>query len=331
MTLTQPAFAYVADLVRREAAIVLTTGKEYLVEARLQPLARAAGATDVSAYIGTVQSRGTPAQRMAVVEALTTNETSWFRDGAPFEVLRTTVIPDVLAANPTGRINVWSAACSSGQEAYTIAMLLAETAVPQGVRADILATDISQEMLDRTAAGTYSQLEVGRGLPAPMMVKHFRRAGVHWQVNDQLRSMVRVQKLNLAAPFPPLPTFDIVFLRNVLIYFDAATKRSILQRVRRVLSPQGYLFLGGAETTLGIDDEWVRQSVGRFTLHRPPTARVPAGAGTGATTGAGAGTGRGTGATNGATTGATPGSAARPAARPTTTPPAPWATAGRGR
>ena len=277
MSLTQPAFDYVSDLVRREAAIVLTAGKEYLVEARLTQLARAAGATDVSAYVMSLQSRGTPEQKMAVVEALTTNETSWFRDGAPFDVLRTHVIPELVAApGRRGRLNVWSAACSSGQEAYTIAMLMAEHAVPRGFSVDILATDISQEMLDRTKAGTYSQLEVGRGLPAPMMVKHFKRAGTQWQIADPLRSMVRVQKLNLAAPFPPLPVFDIVFLRNVLIYFDTATKRSILQRVRRVLSPDGYLFLGGAETTLGIDDEWARETVGRFTLHRPVSAARPA-------------------------------------------------------
>ena len=273
MTLTPAAFAYVSDLVRREAAIVLTPGKEYLVEARLTALARAAGASDVSAYVTGLRTRGTPAQRTAVVEALTTNETSWFRDGAPFDVLRTTVVPQLLAApGRRGRLNIWSAACSSGQEPYTIAMVMADHAVAKGVPVDILATDISQEMVDRTRAGTYSQLEVGRGLPAPMMVKHFTRAGTQWQVADPLRSMVRTQRLNLAAPFPPLPQFDVVFLRNVLIYFDTATKRSILQRVRRVLNPDGYLFLGGAETTLGVDDEWTRETVGRFTLHRPVTA-----------------------------------------------------------
>ena len=275
MTLTGPAFSWVSDLVRREAAIVLLPGKEYLVEARLTGLARAAGASDVSAYVTAVQTRGTAAQRMAVVEALTTNETSWFRDGAPFEVLRTTVVPELLHRPRSGPITVWSAACSSGQEPYTIAMVMAD-ALPWGASVDILATDISQEMLDRTLAGRYSQLEVGRGLPSPMLVKHFGRAGSQWQVSDLLRAMVRVQRLNLAAPFPPLPVFDVVFLRNVLIYFDAATKRSILQRVRRVLNPDGYLFLGGAETTLGIDDGWTRETVGRFALHRPlraaPTA-----------------------------------------------------------
>ena len=323
MTLTQPAFGYVSDLVRREAAIVLTPGKEYLVEARLTGLARAAGATDVSAYVMDLKTRGNPTQRMAVVEALTTNETSWFRDGAPFDVLRTAVIPQLLEApGRRGRLNVWSAACSSGQEAYTIAMIMAEHAVPRGASVDILATDISQEMLDRTKAGTYSQLEVGRGLPAPMMVKHFKRAGTQWQVADPLRSMVRVQKLNLAAPFPPLPLFDVVFLRNVLIYFDSATKRSILQRVRRVLSPDGYLFLGGAETTLGIDDEWTRETVGRFTLHRPATAGRTATASP-AAAGSTAPTTRATASTTaGTTAGTTTAPATAPTARRFSTPPA---------
>jgi chemotaxis protein methyltransferase CheR len=273
--LTPQAFAYVADLVRREAAIVLGPGKEYLVEARLTPLARAAGAADVSAYVSTLDRPAHARQRMAVVEALTTNETSWFRDGAPFEALRTTVVPDLMAQVPaTRRINIWSAACSSGQEAYTIAMVMAEHAAARKV--EILASDLSHEMLERTRAGSYSQLEVGRGLPAPMMVKHFRRNGTQWQVSPQLRSMVRTQRINLAAPFPPMPVFDVVFLRNVLIYFDTPTKKAILQRVRQVLSPQGYLFLGGAETTLGIDDSWNRTTVGRFTLYRPaPAAAGP--------------------------------------------------------
>jgi chemotaxis protein methyltransferase CheR len=276
VTLTAQAFAFVSDLVRREAAIVLGPGKEYLVEARLLPLARAAGAADVSSYVTGLQARGSTTQKMAVVEALTTNETSWFRDGEPFEVLRSTVLPELLASTPaTRRLNIWSAACSSGQEAYTIAMVLADLA--PGRQADILASDLSTEMLERTKAGTYSQLEIGRGLPAPMMVKHFHRAGTQWKVADQLRAMVRTQRINLATPLPPMPVFDIVFLRNVLIYFDAATKRAILQRVRQVLSPQGYLFLGGAETTLGIDDSWSRTTVGRFTLYRPQPAAPAAG------------------------------------------------------
>jgi chemotaxis protein methyltransferase CheR len=269
--LTPQAFATVADLVRREAAIVIGPGKEYLVETRLAPLARAAGAADVTAYVSTLQSPAHFGRRTAVVEALTTNETSWFRDGEPFEALRTTVVPRLLRDVPATRpIRVWSAACSSGQEAYTIAMVLAEHAPAR--RVEILASDLSREMVERTRRGSYSQLEVGRGLPAPLMVEHFRRSGTQWQVSASLRSMVRAQRINLAAPWPPLPVFDVVFLRNVLIYLDTPTKQSILRRVRRVLTPDGYLFLGGAETTLGIDDSWDRTTVGRSSLYRPAAA-----------------------------------------------------------
>jgi chemotaxis protein methyltransferase CheR len=274
MAIGHSAFAFVSDLVRRESAIVLEPGKEYLVESRLLPLARQAGLPGVAQFVARLQAGGSAADRQAVVEALTTNETSWFRDKEPFDALVGAVVPDLLQRNAARRrITVWSAACSSGQEAYTIAMLMAEHVLPLGWSVDILATDLSTEMLERTRAGRYSQLEVGRGLPAPMLVKHFTRVGTQWEVSERLRSMVRVQKLNLATPFPPLPVFDVVFLRNVLIYFDGPTKRSVLDRVRRVVTPQGYLFLGGAETTLGVDDGWDRTPVGRCTLNRP----LPAG------------------------------------------------------
>ncbi|CAM3731793.1 CheR family methyltransferase [Nocardioides zeicaulis] len=279
MNLSPRSFAYVSELVRREAAIVLETGKEYLVEARLQPLARAGGFANLDAYVAHLQTPGGFTGRAAVVEALTTNETSWFRDREPFDVLVAQVIPDLLARNAARRkITVWSAACSSGQEAYTIAMLLQEHVVSRGFQVEIVATDIAPSMVQRTKEGRYSQLEIGRGLPAPLMVKHFQRAGTQWQVSDQLRSMVRAQTMNLATAFPPMPVFDLVFLRNVLIYFDQPTKRSVLQRVRQVMSPDGYLFLGGAETTLGVDETWHRQPVGRLTLNRPRPPASSAGA-----------------------------------------------------
>lgn len=278
MNLSPRSFAYVAELVRREAAIVLEPGKEYLVEARLQPLARAGGFAHLDAYVTHLQTHAGYAARADVVEALTTNETSWFRDREPFDVLVSHVIPDLMARNAGRRkISVWSAACSSGQEAYTIAMLLHEHVVSRGWQVEILATDIAPSMVARTREGRYSQLEIGRGLPAPLMVKHFQRAGTQWQVSDQLKSMVRVQTMNLATPFPPMPVFDLVFLRNVLIYFDQPTKRSVLQRARQVMSPDGYLFLGGAETTLGVDESWHRQPVGRLTLNRPRPPASPAG------------------------------------------------------
>ena len=271
MSLAVDAFSYVSDLVRRESAIVLEPGKEYLVEARLHPLARAAGLS-VPEYIDRLRARPNPADRVAVVEALTTNETFWFRDHEPFEVLKAEVIPAVLrSAASRRRLTIWSAACSSGQEAYSIAMLMAEHVVPLGWKVEIIATDISQQMLDRTQAGLYSQLEINRGLPAPMLVKHFRKVGTQWQVADELRSMVSVRHLNLAVPFPVMPQFDIVFIRNVLIYFDSATKKRILGEVRKVTAPGGFLFMGAAETTLGIDDSWERTPMGRFTLNRKAT------------------------------------------------------------
>ncbi len=279
MTLAADSFNYVADLVRRESAIVLDTGKEYLVESRLLPLARAAGKASVAEYIDALRARPTQADKVAVVEALTTNETFWFRDMEPFEVLKSEIIPELLrTAAHKRKLTIWSGACSSGQEAYTIAMIMAETVVPLGWTIEIVATDISQQMIDRVESGLYSQLEVNRGLPAPMLVKYFRKVGTHWQVSDELRRMVKVKYLNLSQPFPALPTFDIVFLRNVLIYFDADTKRRILSQVRAVTAPGGALFLGAAETTIGIDDVWERTPMGRFTLNRKPQTGVPVGA-----------------------------------------------------
>ena len=273
MSLSAPSFQWVSDLLRRESAIVLEPGKEYLVESRLLPLARAAGHSDIDGYVDWLRARPSQGSRSAVVEALTTNETFWFRDMEPFEALRGVVLPELLAGSRNRRrLTIWSAACSSGQEAYSIAMLMAEHVLPLGWTVEILATDISQQMLDRTAAGMYSQLEVNRGLPAPMLVKYFSKVGTHWQVADELRRMVTVKHQNLAAPFGRMPTFDIVFLRNVLIYFDADTKRRILGQVRAVTAPGGALFLGAAETTIGIDDTWERTRMGRFTLNRKPAA-----------------------------------------------------------
>jgi chemotaxis protein methyltransferase CheR len=165
-------------------------------------------------------------------------------------------------------VSIWSAACSSGQEAYSLAMLL-DQHLPAGWTAQILATDVSTQMLARVEAGRYSQVEVNRGLPATSLVKYFSRVGSEWEVSADLKRMVRTQHLNLAAPFPLLPTFDLVFLRNVLIYFDLETKRDILGRVHRAVAPDGYLLLGSSETTLEMDDHWEREAHGRVQLHRP--------------------------------------------------------------
>jgi chemotaxis protein methyltransferase CheR len=270
MTLTATRFDWVRQLVHRESAIVLAPGKEYLVEARLLPLARRMGLADVDAFVDSVRSRPRPDDTRSIVEALTTNETSWFRDGDPFTGLTSTVLPALQAARGPGeRLQIWSAACSSGQEPYTIAMLLQDAMPDAGGRVAITATDLSREMVERTRAGRFSQLEVNRGLPAPMLVRHFRRAGTEWEVAPGLRRMVTARECNLAAPLPRMGPFDVVYLRNVLIYFDLPTKQAILRRVRELMRPDGWLFLGAAETTLGVDDSWSRVVIGRTSAYRP--------------------------------------------------------------
>lgn len=270
MSVAQATFDYVASLVRREAAIVLEVGKEYLVEARLLPLARSAGQPSVDEYVAGLKRSNDRTQVQKVVDALTTNETSWLRDSEPFQALVSEVVPAIMANKRSSKtLSIWSAACSSGQEPYGIAMMLDDLLRNTGWRLEIMATDISMDMLQRAQKGVYSQLEMNRGLPAPMLVKHFTREGASWKISEPLRQSITFKQVNLAQPFPPMPTFDVIFLRNVLIYFDPSTKRSILQRMQQVLAPGGFLFLGGAETTLGIDDSWERVKVGRAFAHCP--------------------------------------------------------------
>jgi chemotaxis protein methyltransferase CheR len=270
MTLTATSFDWVCQLVHRESAIVLHPGKEYLVEARLLPMAQQRGLSGVSELVESVRNRPDVATTRRIVEALTTNETSWFRDGDPFTALTGTVLPSLLGdRRPDEPITIWSAACSSGQEAYTIAMLLSDALPDAARRVSITATDLSREMVERTRAGRFSQLEVNRGLPASMLVRHFTRAGNEWEISPTLRRMVTATECNLAAPLPRMGPFDIVYLRNVLIYFDLATKQGILRRVRLLMRPDGWLFLGAAETTLGVDDNWERVVLGRGSAYRP--------------------------------------------------------------
>jgi chemotaxis protein methyltransferase CheR len=270
MTITDADFEYISSVVRAESAIVLERGKEYLVESRLLPVAKESGHAGVAELVHHLRRAPMGPLRGQVIEAMTTNETSFFRDVHPFQALSDTVLPELVEARRCERaLNVWCAASSSGQEPYSIAMLLTDALAGQvGWQVRLLATDISQRMLDRTRAGLYSQLEVNRGLPAQRLVRHFTRSGTHWQVNDDLRRMVDCRLLNLDAPWPALPTMDVIFLRNVLIYFDIPTKQRILARVRSVLRPDGYLFLGGAETTLNLDAAFDRVQIGRAPAYR---------------------------------------------------------------
>ncbi|GAB7049753.1 CheR family methyltransferase [Catenuloplanes indicus] len=276
MTLSQQDFSFVAGLVRREASIVLAPGKEYLVEARLIPVARQVGAASVTEFLANMQRRPDPTHQRMIVDALTTNETSWFRDREPFTALTEQILPDLISARATSRkLRFWSAACSSGQEPYSLAITL-QQALPAGWNYEIVGSDISTEMIKRAEAGEFSQVEINRGLPAAQLVHYFERAGAHWRIAPSLRRNVSFTRLNLTAPLPPMPPFDVVFLRNVLIYFDVDTKRTVLRNIGRMLRPDGWLFLGAAETTIGIDDNYERVVAGRTSAYRLKSA-VPAG------------------------------------------------------
>jgi chemotaxis protein methyltransferase CheR len=277
MTLSQAEFNYVSQMVRREASIVLAPGKEYLVEARLIPVARAVGAAGVTEFLADLQRRPNPEYQRKIIDALTTNETSWFRDREPFTALNEVVLPELVKSRATTRkVRVWSAASSSGQEAFSLAITLQE-ALPPGWNYDIMGTDISTEMVKRAETAEYSQVEVNRGLPAAQLVQYFERAGAHWRITPALRRNVSFRLMNLTAPLPVMQPFDVIFLRNVLIYFDVATKRTVLQNVAKLLRPDGWLFLGAAETTIGIDDNYERLAAGRTSAYRVRTG-VPAGA-----------------------------------------------------
>ncbi|MDR7280454.1 CheR family methyltransferase [Catenuloplanes atrovinosus] len=276
MTLSQQDFSFVAGLVRREASIVLAPGKEYLVEARLIPVARQVGAASVTEFLANIQRRPDPTHQRMIIDALTTNETSWFRDREPFTALTEQILPDLISSRATSRkLRFWSAACSSGQEPYSLAITL-QQAMPAGWNYEIVGSDISTEMIKRAEAGEYSQVEINRGLPAAQLVHYFERAGAHWRIAPSLRRNVSFTRLNLCAPLPPMPPFDVVFLRNVLIYFDVDTKRTVLRNIGRMLRPDGWLFLGAAETTIGIDDNYERVVAGRTSAYRLKSA-VPAG------------------------------------------------------
>jgi chemotaxis protein methyltransferase CheR len=271
MPISGSEFDYVRNLIRERAGITLEPGKEYLVESRLEPLAREEGFPTLQHMIAGLKSSPFASLHQKVVQAMTTNETSFFRDVRPFDILKTVVLPELLTARAAERsLNLWCAASSSGQEPYTIAMLLRETIPVQLATWNLrfIASDISTEMLARAIQGRYSQLEVNRGLPATMLVKYFQKEGNDWQIRADIRRMVEFREINLTEPWSTLPPVDIVFMRNVLIYFDVETKKGILAKVRRLLRPGGFLFLGSAETTLNVDAGFEPVPVDRTACYR---------------------------------------------------------------
>ncbi len=257
-------FEYVRELVRRNSAIILDESQDYLIEARLAPLAKDQGFGSVDNLIATLRSKNPGTAHGKVVEALTTNETRFFRDIHPFRLLTKEVIPRLLEKNQdTKTLRIWSAACSTGQEPYSIAMALYdEHPVLHNWKVKILATDLNEVVLERARSGVYKQLEVNRGLPARNLVKHFHRIGNAWKVKPYLENVCEFKKLNLISAWGKMPTFDIVFLRNVLIYFDVAAKNDVLSRVAKNLYPGGYLFLGAAETVVDSKDSFSRAFAG---------------------------------------------------------------------
>jgi chemotaxis protein methyltransferase CheR len=261
-------YKYLQQEIYRQSGIVLDGDKLYLFESRLMPVARANGVQTLDELCARLRSKTPIGLSQQVMEALTTNETLFFRDMAPFEALKTRLLPDLMASLPPRQaLNIWSAAASSGQEAYSIAMLLREQ-VSEGRPTNILGTDISEQILDIAREAKYVQFEVNRGLPAAFLVKYFTREGIDWRLKDEIRSMVKFRRFDLRQSMVGLGRFHIIFCRNVLIYFDQETKSKIMQQLLLALEPGGYLFLGGAESVLHLQDSFERLADKTTAIYR---------------------------------------------------------------
>lgn len=249
-------FNYIRQLVRDHSALTLDAGKEYLVESRLEPLARQEGLPSYLQLVTHLRAAPLGDLHRQAVEAMTNNETSFFRDARAFGMIANSILPTLIADRSAARsLHIWCAACSTGQEPYSIAMLLREQGrALDGWDVRITASDISRSVLARARAGCYSQFEVNRGLPAHLLVKHFTQHGKTWEIHDDIRRMVEFRETNLIEPWPERPAVHLMLLRNVLIYLDVPARKTILERVGRVLDPRGYLVLGGVETTTNVDD-----------------------------------------------------------------------------
>ena len=271
-------FDMFSTLLKQRSGLVLSRDKAYLLESRLMPVARKWNMKDLDELAGTIRSRREEALLRDITEAMTTNESSFFRDQKPFEQFRQVVLPMMLA-NRAGRrsIRIWSAACSSGQEADSLSMLLMEEGAKlDGWRFEIVGTDLSNEMVEKAKAGIYTQFEVQRGLPITHLVKYFRQVGDKWQLSDKIRQMVNFREYNLLTDLTSLGQFDVVFCRNVLIYFDQPTKGKVLESIARLMPADGVLYLGGAETVLGITDRFkpMENQRGLYVMNTPAGAQA---------------------------------------------------------
>jgi chemotaxis protein methyltransferase CheR len=273
---TPPEYEYLRKVLRDHSGLDLSADKQYLIESRVLPLLRKSGLANIGELVVAMKG-GSAALTTQVVEAMTTNETFFFRDKVPFDNFRDSIMPEILQAR-AGRksIRIWCAAGSTGQEPYSLAICLKEmSAALTGWRVEILATDLSQEVLEKSKSGIYSQFEVQRGLPIQMLVKYFKQNGELWQINADIRAMVQHRQLNLLHDFSHLGVFDVIFCRNVLIYFDQETKTGILNRMAKLNEPDGFLVLGAAETVVGLTDAF-KANPERRGLYRPSPRATPA-------------------------------------------------------
>lgn len=269
-SITAENYAFLQRYIYQESGIVLDAGKSYLIESRLLPIVKQENLSTLNDLCSLLRATAPLHLKSRVVESMTTNETLFFRDLSVFDALQKEILPKIVEARrAVKRINIWSAAASSGQEAYSIAMLLREMGL-EGWRVQILGTDLNQQILDKAAAGRYLQIEVNRGLPAKYLVRHFTRVGLDWQINDNLRSMVTFQRFDLRNSMAGLGPFDLVFCRNVLIYFDIQTKKQILASIRRTMSSGALLALGAAETTINLDSAYNRVTIGAAAFYQAP-------------------------------------------------------------
>ncbi len=251
-------FDFVSKLVKDRSGLVLTKEKAYLLESRLMPVARKLGIKDLGELISTIRSQPKEALLREVTEAMTTNESFFFRDLKPFDLFRDKILPHLIRTRvPRKSFRIWCAAASGGQEPYSLAIILKEHAAQlAGWRTEILGTDISTEILAKAKAGVYSQFEVQRGLPVQLMVKYFKKHEDIWKIDNAVRNMVQYREFNLLGNLKALGRFDVVFCRNVLIYFDPPTKKQVLDQIATLMPEDGLLFLGGAETVIGVTDKF---------------------------------------------------------------------------
>ena len=272
------SFDALCEFLRRSSGLIMEQSKRYLVESRVMPIVRRERLSGLDELMVVLQKGQNPKLAKDVIEAMTINETYFFRDKAPFDQFRNVMLPKLITTRQNEkRIRIWSAAASTGQEAYSLAMILDECAAKiPGWKIEIVGTDLSDGVLDKARKGIYSQFEVQRGLPTPMLLRHFNQIGDAWQISEQMRSKVTFRQLNLLQDFSSLGRFDVIYCRNVLIYFDAPRKTDILTRMSRQLAPDGFLMLGASESLIGLKTDLVALPDNRAVYTRAGSAAAPA-------------------------------------------------------